>query len=707
MRPAAALAWVALGLALPLGAAAPARASSAPGECPPAARTDHVVDVLHGVRIPDPYRWLESRTSPDTRAWIEAEDRCTFAALDRLPGRQALRRQLLGLMNVDLTDTPIVRADRYFYLKRPAGEDLKLLYVRKGPNGPERVLLDPRPLSRDHSASIALLDVSHDGRLVVYGIRQGGEDQLTVRFLDAETGKELPETLPRARYFVFGPGSSFGSEDRTFYYARMTPAGPRAFAHRIGTPGKDDREIFGRGYGPDKILAVQVSAGGRYLLFTALYGAETERSDLYVQERRGGPLRPIFSGVNAYFSGFIAGGTLYTLTNWKAPNWRVLAVPLDHPEKWRVIVPEGRYPIEDFDPAGGALLVRYVRDAADSLVLFSPDGKREGEIPLPAPGTVNNVHSGWKSRDVFFTFQSLAIPQTVYHDAVPDGPLAVWARPNVPLDAGAFELRQVWYRSKDGTRVPMFLFYKKGFARNGKAPALLTGYGGFDVSNTPAWQEEAVVWAERGGVWALATLRGGGEFGEAWHHAGMLAKKQNVFDDFLAAAEWLVRNRYTTSRRLAIQGVSNGGLLVGAALVQRPDLFRAVVCMYPLLDMLRYQKFLVARWWVPEYGSADDAKQFPYLYAYSPYQHVRPGRNYPAVLFVTGDGDTRVAPLHARKMTARLQAATRSRRPVLLLYDTHSGHSGGRPLGPQVDELTNILSFLFWQTGAAPPGLTK
>jgi prolyl oligopeptidase len=701
------LAWVVLGLAVALCGTAPAGAQPAPESCPPATRTDRVVDVLHGVRIPDPYRWLENQTSPETRAWIAAQDRCTFAAVDTLPGRQALRRQLMGLMNVDLTDTPVVRGDRYFYMKRPAGEDLKLLYLRQGPNGRERVLLDPRPLSTDHSTSITLLDVSNDGRLVAYGIRKGGEDELTVRMLDAATGKALPDTLPRARYFIFGPGSSFGPEGKGFYYARMTPAGPRAFEHRLGTPEKDDRELFGRGYGTDKILTVQVSAGGRYLLFTALYGAETERSDLYVQERGGGPARPIFSGVNAFFTGFIAGGTLYALTNWQAPNWRILAASLDHPDEGRTIVREGRYPIEDFNPAGGRLLVRYVRGAADRLVLFSRDGKREGEIPLPASGTVDDVHSDWKTRELFFTFQSLVTPKTVYRYAAANGPLAVWARPNLPFDARAFVLRQVWYRSKDGTRVPMFLFYKKGFARNGRNAALLTGYGGFDVSDTPEWREEAAVWVERGGIWALANLRGGGEFGEAWHRAGMLGKKQNVFDDFLAAAEWLVRNRYTSPRHLAIQGASNGGLLVGAALVQRPDLFQAVVCMYPLLDMLRYQKFLVAQWWVPEYGSADDAKQFNYLYAYSPYEQVRDHTAYPAVLFVTGDGDTRVAPLHARKMAARLQAATSSRRPILLLYDTRSGHSGGRPLGREVEELTNILSFLFWQTGARPAGLTK
>jgi prolyl oligopeptidase len=704
MMPGAAWAIVALGFAL---VTASARATPGAPSCPPVTGTDSVVDVLHGVRIPDPYRWLEDQQSPATRAWIEAEDRCTFAALGRLPGRKELSERLAQLMSVDTTETPIARGQRFFYMKRPAGEDLELLCMRQGPNGPERVLVDPRPLSADHATSIALVGVSDDGRIVAYGIRKGGEDELTIRLLDVDTRNELPDTLPRARYLVFGGGATFSPDGKMFYYARMTPAGPRAFEHRLGTVVESDRELFGRGYGPDKILLVRSSSGGRYLLYSVFYGAETERSDLYFQDRRGGPVRPFFPDIHGYFTGLIAHGTLYALTNWKAPNWRILAVSLDHPDKWRTIVPESPYPIEEFNLAGGRLVVRYVRDAANRMEIFSPDGTRSGEIPLPAPGTASDVQSRWQSPALFFTFQSFAIPKTVYRYDVKSGALSVWAQPKVPFDAAAFEVRQVWYRSKDGTRVPMFLFHKKGLPRNGQNPVLLTGYGGFDVSSTPRWSEEAAVWAERGGVWALAILRGGGEFGEAWHHAGMLDKKQNVFDDFMAAAEWLVQNRYSNSSRLAIQGVSNGGLLVGAAAVERPDLFRAVVCMYPLLDMLRYQKFLVARWWVPEYGSSENPEQFKYLYAYSPYQHVRPGTKYPAMLFVTGDGDTRVAPLHARKMAARLQAATASRRPILLLYDTRSGHSGGRPLRQQVEELNNILSFLFWQTGASPAGLTK
>jgi prolyl oligopeptidase len=391
-------------------------------------------------------------------------------------------------------------------------------------------------------------------------------------------------------------------------------------------------------------------------------------------------------------------------TNWKAPMWRVFAVDLKNParDRWREIIPETDARLEGIVLAGGKLFADYTRSAVAQLKIFEPSGKPAGEIKLPGLGTVSGFTGRWGSREVFFSFESFAAPFAVYRFDVEKGSREVWARSHVPFDGSAFEVKQVWYESKDKTRIPMFLFHKKGIKLDGSHRTLLTGYGGFDVSETPSFSAEAAVWVERGGIYAQANMRGGGEFGEAWHHAGMLGNKQNVFDDFIAAGEWLVANGYTKPARLAIIGTSNGGLLMGAALTQRPDLFGAVVCRYPLLDMLRFQKFLVAQWWVPEYGSSDDAGQFPYLYAYSPYHHVVPGTKYPAVLFVTGDGDTRVAPLHARKMAARLQAATSSGRPVLLLYDTKSGHSGGRPVGKLIEEQTNELSFLYWQLGAGP-----
>lgn len=699
--------WLAQNLLLLFLAAVPAilflptlHAQESSKQCPPPTRTDHVVDNYFGTKIADPYRWLENQTSPGTRAWIAAQDRCTYAALDKLPGRGAISHRLAELMKVDSTEVPRERAGRYFFMRRAANEDLYVIYMRQGSGGADQVLVDPRPLSKDHSTSVNLEAISNDGKLIAYGIRQGGQDQVTVHFLNVDTRQPLLDVLPSGDYF----GVSIAPGDSGVYYSRSTPEGSRVYYHAMGTPDSSDRELFGKGYSKDKIIGARLSEDGRYLIYVVNYGAGTDRSEVYVQDvRRHGPIVTIVNDVPAYFRPQIAGDTLYLTTNWKAPDWRVMAVDLKNParQNWREVIPEASDRLEGLHLAGGKLIADYIHDASSSLRDFTSQGKPAGGIPLPALGTIGGLTSRWTSNAIFFSFSSFAIPQSIYRFNVEDRKLTAWAKSNVPMDAKNFVIRQVWFHSKDGTRIPMFLFYKKGLQLTGNNPTLLTGYGGFDVSITPHFSVESVVWAEHGGVWAEANLRGGGEFGEAWHRAGMLGKKQNVFDDFESAAEWLIQTKYTNAKKLAIQGMSNGGLLVGAALTQRPNLFRAVVCMYPLLDMLRYQKFLVARWWVPEYGSAANPAQFKYLRAYSPYQNVHKGTKYPAVLFITGDGDTRVAPLHARKMTALLQASTGSARPILLMYDTKSGHSGGRPLGQQIAETTNILSFLFWQLGVS------
>jgi prolyl oligopeptidase len=678
-----------------------ARAQEKSSKCPPVTRTDNVVDNYFGTKIADPYQWLEDQNSPETRAWIAAENHCTDAALDKLPGREKISARLGELMRVDSIDVPSERGGRYFFMKRAANEDLYLIYMRQGPQGADEVLVDPRSLSKDHSTSVGLRGISDDGRMIAFGVRLGGQDQVTIHFLNVDTRKPLPDVLPSADYF----GISITPDNSGVYYSRVTPQGPRVMYHAMGTPASSDKELFGKGYSNDKIVVADLSEDGHYLIYFVGYGAGTIRSEVYIQNvQNHGPIVPVVDKINGYFDPQIAGDTLYLLTNWKAPNWRVLEASAKDPssEHWREIIPQGQDRLEDIQPAGGKLIATYTRDATSLLRIFGPDGKTEGEIPLPSLGTAEGVSTRWKSDSVYFAFQPYAIPPTIYHFDLANQKLSVWAKPSVPVNANDFVVAQVWYHSKDGTRVPMFLFYKKGLKADGYNPVLLTGYGGFDVSVTPTFSNQAIVWAEHGGVYAEANMRGGGEFGEAWHHAGMMEKKQNVFDDFESAAEWLVEKKYTNPEKLSIIGMSNGGLLMGAALTQKPALFRAVVCMYPLLDMLRYQKFLVARWWVPEYGSAENAAQFKYLRAYSPYQNVHRGTKYPAVLFITGDGDTRVAPLHARKMTALLQASTGSDRPILLMYDTKSGHSGGRPVGQQIAEGTNILSFLFWQLGVTP-----
>jgi prolyl oligopeptidase len=403
----------------------------------------------------------------------------------------------------------------------------------------------------------------------------------------------------------------------------------------------------------------------------------------------------------ANFEGDVEAGHLYLRTNWQAPNSRIVDIDLASPgrDHWRTIVPEGPSAIESFSLAGGKLFVRYLDNVSTRIGVFDPTGKLVREIKFPALGTAGGMTGRWSSDEAFYTFASFAQPTTIYRYNTSTGNQEEWARINVPIATDQIEVKQVWYQSKDKTRIPMFLVYKKGLKLDSNRPTYLTGYGGFNLSLTPSFSALAAYWAENGGVFAQPGLRGGGEFGEKWHRAGMLENKQNVFDDFIGAAEWLISNHYTRSSRLAIGGGSNGGLLVGAALTQRPDLFQAVVCSFPLLDMVRYQNFLVARFWVPEYGSSEDAKQFPYILKYSPYHNVKKGVKYPAVLLISGDSDTRVAPLHARKMAALLQASTGSDRPILLHYDTKAGHSGGLPVTKQIDNLTDELSFLFWQLG--------
>lgn len=670
---------------------------------PPATRRDGVVDNYFGTAVADPYQWLEDQNSPETRAWITAQDAYSRPILDGLPGRDALRQRLTALMNVDVIGTPFEQGGRYFFSRRKAGQDLFVLCMRQGLDGPDQVLLDPQPMSPDHSTSVGLMDVSKDGKLMAYSVRRGGKDEVSIHLMETDTRHDLADVMPESNYF-----SVAIKPDKTgFYYARRTATGPRIFYHALGTDPAGDRQVFGDSLGLGDIAFSRLSDDGRYLLIDVLHGSASEKTELYLQDLAAQtPVRPVVNDVTARFSADLAGDRLYIQTDWNAPNGRVFVTGLAAPtrEHWREVVPEGDAVIENISAAGGKLFVNYVHNAHSELKVFDADGGEGREIPLPALGSASGVAGRWESRNVFYEFSSFADAPTIYRYDVEHAKPEVWARVEVPLQSDDFEVRQVWYESKDKTRVPMFIAYRKGTRLDGSNPSLLTGYGGFDLSLSPEFSAEAAAWVEGGGVFAVPNLRGGGEFGEKWHQAGMLQNKQNVFDDFIAAAQYLIDNHYTNPSKLGITGQSNGGLLVGASLTQRPDLFRAVVCRYPLLDMLRYENFLVARYWVPEYGSAvASAEQFKVLYAYSPYQNVKQGTNYPAVLFVSGDGDTRVAPLHARKMAAMLQWATssenRSERPILLSYDTKSGHSGGRPLSKQIDEYVDELSFFYWQLG--------
>jgi len=670
---------------------------AAKSEAPPSTREDNVKDVIHGVTIVDPYRWLEDQQSAETRSWIEAQNRYTASQLGARPSLPELRTRLAGLLRTDRVGVPLVRSGSYFFSMQGADQDLALICRRRGLRGTIETLVDPLPLSPDHTTSVGLVAVSEDGERLAYNVRRGGTDEVEIHVLDVDSKQDLPDRLPWALY-----GSlSWTKDGRGFYYDRRTrDAGGRIYYHELGTDVARDAEVFGEGYGRDIWVGCDVSDDGRYLLLTAAHG--WGRDEVYVREIAGhAPIRTVVKDIDAHFEITLVGDRFIVRTDWKAPKYRLMRgdVANPSPESWREIVPERQDVLQGYSIIAGKIFATYLHNVATQIKIFSPTGDSLGAVPLPGLGS-GSVSGEVSGNEEFVSFSSFTSPPTVYRDSLPGGQRSVWSRATYDVDPERFTVEQVWYPSKDGTRVPMFLVHKKGLALDGNRPVLLYGYGGFNVPELPAFRASAVIFAEHDGVFALANIRGGSEFGEAWHRAGMLANKQNVFDDFIAAAQWLIANHYTRPARLAIQGGSNGGLLVGAALTQHPELYQAVLCQFPDLDMVRYYQFKNNN--PPallEYGNAADSVQFNYLYAYSPYQHVKPRTAYPAVMLTSGDADTRVPPLQARKMTARLQAATSSGRPVLLRYDTQAGHAGGRPLAKIVDDTASELAFLFWQLG--------
>ncbi|HEX8173448.1 MAG TPA: prolyl oligopeptidase family serine peptidase [Thermoanaerobaculia bacterium] len=656
-----------------------------------------VTETVGGITITDPYRWLEDQDAPATRQWIAQQNAYTDAVLGNRPEAQLFAPRLEQLLSTDQVTTPIVRNGRYFFKRRPVGQDLYSIYMRDGANGQDQLLIDPAPLSADHTVNVDIEEVSNDGAQLAYSVRRGGADEVEMHFFDVATRKDTGVALPVARYY----GVSITPDKSTVYFTRATPSGPRVY--RRATSGGAETELFGSGYTKEKIIYAGLSDDGRYLLIHVLHGSAPKKTEIYLDDLRdAAPIQTVVNDLDFRSYAEVAGDALVIQTNWNAPNDRVMVAQAAQPRKegWKEIVPENpKAAIQGVSLAGGRIYVRYLEEVKPRLIGFDLDGGKRDEISFDALGTLADMSGTWSSPVAFYSFSSFHVPPTIYQYDVTTRERSTFARVSAPVVPENFTVEQVWYPSKDGTRVPMFVLYKKGLVRDGSHPTYLTGYGGFTSSQLPSFSPRAVAWAEQGGVFAVANLRGGGEFGEAWHRAGMLEQKQNTFDDFIAAAEYLVRERYTAPQHLGIAGGSNGGLLVTAAETQRPDLFGAVICRYPLIDMLRYHKFLVGSFWVPEYGSADEASQFPFIYAYSPYQHVKQGTKYPATLFVTGDADTRVAPLHARKMTALMQASAANGPddPILLRYHESFGHSGGEPLHVQVKNQAEEMGFLWWQ----------
>ena len=665
---------------------------------PPPTERREVVETLHGVEIRDPYRWLEDQDAPATRAWIDTQNAYTDTLLTPLPGRDALKALAGTVLEVEAIGLPNERGGRYFYSKRRADQDLFVLYVREGIDGEDRVLIDPHPMSPDHTISVSYLDISRDGRLVVYAVRDGGVDEVSIHLRDVDTGTDLDDMLPAARY-----GQVNLTPDKTgFYYERFGDVTPRVMFHALGTDPSADSQLFGDGYELHHIPVSLLSDDGHWLLVHVIEGSSGP-TEIHLKDlTTAAPFTTLIKdGVSESWAEF-AGDQLVITTNLDAPNKRVMVADPANPsvDQWREIIPErDNVVIQDARGLGGRLAVSYLQDVQPRVAIYELSGAHVRDISFEMLGSVGGGAGRWMSDEAFFTFQSYHRPNTIYRYDLASGERTVWAQVEVPIDAGRYRVTQTWFASKDGTRVPMFVTHRADVVLDSTNPTLLTGYGGFNLSRTPAFSSLAAVWLESGGVFAEANMRGGGEFGEEWHRDGMLGRKQHVFDDFIAAAEHLIAEGYTSPEHLAIRGGSNGGLLVGAVSNQRPDLFGAVVCTYPLLDMVRYHQFLVAGFWVPEYGSSEDPEQLAYLLAYSPYHNVDETARYPATLYLTGDGDTRVAPLHARKMAALMQATHGADTPMLLRYHTDAGHSGGQPVSQQVEEMVDTVSFLLWQVG--------
>ncbi|MBB6145962.1 prolyl oligopeptidase [Silvibacterium bohemicum] len=669
---------------------------------PPVATVQPVTDDYNGTRIVDNYRWLEDAKSPATRAWITEENKYTHQYLSQISSRPGIVQRLTQLERIDDYSAPTVRSGKYFFEKRLADENQSSIYVRDGWKGQDQRLIDTTKLSADGNTSVSINAISDDGHLLVYGVRQGGADEESIHFLDVSSHKELADVLPSARYF----GVSLSADEKGLYYARFEHSGTTVWLHKIGEDAAKDEKIFGGEYRGEKLgelalITVHLTDDRHYLVITIAHGVPATRDDVLIKDLRksGSELAPLVYGVDAHTSMEEANDRFFLMTDYQASNGRIAEVaPGDQPAQWKTLIPNGKDVIDSFSIVGGKLFVTRLHDVKTETAIYNLDGAKTGELTYPGVGSGTVVFGRTTQTEGFYIFESFITPPTIYRYDTKTGHTDVFAAPNVPFDSSRFEVTQVFYTSKDGTRVPMFIAGKKGLARDGKARLLTTGYGGFDVPETPEWDAEYAWWMEQGGFFALPNLRGGNEYGEPWHKAAMFEQKQNVFDDWFAAAEYLIKNQYTSPDHFAIRGRSNGGLLMGAAMTQRPDLFGAIWCGYPLLDMLRYQKFEFGRLWTTEYGNAEEAKDFPYLVKYSPYQNVKAGTKYPAIMFFTGDSDTRVDPLHARKMAALMQASSGSDRPILLHYSLKGGHSSGVSISQLVEDQADELGFLWNET---------
>jgi prolyl oligopeptidase len=671
----------------------------------PTARVSDQSDDYHGTRVADPYRWLESADSPETRAWIDAENDLTARFLEGIPERPGIRARLEDLWNYERYGVPVARGGKYFFLRNDGLQNQSVLHVLDALDGEPRVLLDPNALSPDGTVALSGFVPADDGRLLAYGLAERGSDWEEWRVRDVATGADLPD---RVRWVKFS-SAAWTRDGKGFFYSRYDE--PRAeglladvnynqkvYYHGIGSPQSEDRLVYARP--DDKELGFNGTAteDGRRLVIMIRKGTDPRRMIAIkdVDAAGGSASDLVGEFAAAYELAGSDGDLLWFRTDLDAPRGRVVAFDLAGPAGAppRQVLPEAADVLAEATVAGGVLIASYLKDASSRVKLFRLDGTPLKDLPLPGIGTAVGLEGRMKDSETFYSFASFTEPPVIHRLDLKSGESSIFRRPAIRFDPTLFETRQVFCRSKDGARIPIFISSRKGIALDGSNPTLLHGYGGFDISITPAFSTMGLLWMEMGGIFAVANLRGGGEYGKEWHEAGMKHSKQNVFDDFIAAAEWLIAEKYTSTPRLAIWGRSNGGLLVGAAITQRPDLFGAAIADVGVHDMLRFQKFTIGWAWVPEFGSADDPEEFKALIKYSPLHNLKAGTAYPATLIATADHDDRVVPAHSFKFAAALQAAQGGPAPVLIRIDTKSGHGSGKPTAKLIEEAADKLAFL-------------
>ncbi len=663
-------------------------------------------DDFFGTAVVDPYRWLEDDRSRATMDWVRRENETTNNYLSQIPFRNAIKERLSELWNYEKYSAPFKEGVYTYFYKNDGLQNQSVLYRQKDKAQPE-VFLNPNKFSTDGTTSLAEIDFTKDGSLCAYQISEGGSDWRKVIVLDAKTNKKVGDTLQDVKFSGIGwkgnDGFYYSSYDKPKEGSALSGKTQihKLYYHKLGTPQSQDKLIFGGDKTPRRYIGGGVTEDQKYLVISAANA--TYGNELYLQDltKPGAPIVPIITGFDHEASiEYAEAGKLYIVTNIGAPNRKLVVVDAasPKPENWKDLIPETEFPLS-ISTCGGKFYAQYIKDAVSQVYQYSLDGKKERTIELPGLGTASGFGGKREEKELYYTFTSYVAPSTIFRYDIASGTSSIFKSSNVKIDPSSYESKQVFYKSKDGTQIPMIITYKVG-ALNGKNPTMLYGYGGFNISLTPSFSVSNIMFIESGGIYAVANIRGGGEYGDKWHNAGIKTSKQNVFDDFIAAAEFLLDQKYTTREMLAISGGSNGGLLVGACLTQRPDLYRVCFPSVGVLDMLRYHKFTAGAGWAYDYGTAEDNKSmFDYLYKYSPVHNVKSGTCYPSVMVLTGDHDDRVVPAHSFKFAATLQAHQECTNPVLIRIETKAGHGAGKPTSMLIDEQADKWAFMFWNMG--------